>query len=107
MSHAHDLLPQTQATSALVRRMVWRLNAALLENGHTALSNAEHAGLFDLATASYLLDRVALLPRMEQHEERMRRDLLELFAVFNPLDPLEQTIEQPGCFVSVGVQVIA
>lgn len=109
MSHHHDDLPRTNATSALVRLMVWKLNDALLSNGHHALTIREHAAMFDLASASEILDRIAILPRMADAEDRMRRDLLDLFAVFNPGDPLEQTIEQPGTamLIDCGVQVLA
>lgn len=106
MSHDHDILPQSPAVSHMVRRIVWKLNAELLDARHPALPNSDHARFFDLAEASALLDRIALLPGMDRAEERARRDLLELFDVFNPLDPLEQTIEQPGGFIHCGVQVL-
>lgn len=93
--HPHDLLPQTSAVSALVRRITMRLSGELAFNGHPTLSQVETAGFFNLADASAMLDRIAVLPGMAQHETRARRDLLELYDIFNPLDPLEATQEMP------------
>lgn len=83
----HDTLPQSAGVSALVRRIVFKLDAELRFNGHAGLSNAERAGLFYLADASAILDRIATLPGMAQHEERARRDLLELYDVFDQTMP--------------------
>lgn len=83
----HDTLPQSSGVSALVRRIVFKLDAELRFNGHAGLSNAERAGLFYLADASSILDRIAILPGMAQHEDRARRDLLELFDVFDQTMP--------------------
>lgn len=92
--HACDLLPMSSSVSALVRQIVWKLDAALSFNGHPILSLQERAGLFDLAAASAILDRLAILPGMAAVETRARGRLLELFDMFNA-DPLEATVEQP------------
>jgi hypothetical protein len=90
-----DHIPQSASVSALVRRIVWRLNGDLAFNGHPILSAVEQAALFDLAEASAMLDRIAMLPRMAQHEERARSRLLDVYNIFDP-DPLENTIEVRG-----------
>ena len=95
MSHPHDTLPQSPAVSALVRRISMKLSGALAFNGHPTLSQVEVAGFFDMGEASKQLDRIAVLPGMAQHEERARRDLLDLFYVFHPEDVLEATVEVP------------
>jgi predicted secreted Zn-dependent protease len=82
-----DRLPQSSTASALVRAIVWRLNAALKFNGHPMLTWQERAGLFNLPDASHTLDGIAILPRMAHAEERARRDLLELFDMFSPAIP--------------------
>lgn len=92
--HPHDLLPQTPGVSALVRRILVRLSGELAFNGHPTLSTVEGAGFFNLADATAQLDRIACLPGMAQHENRARRDLLELYDIFNPLD-LDRTQEMP------------
>lgn len=92
--HAADFLPQSPAVSALVRRITMRLSFELAFHGHPTLSQVEGAGFFNLADASMQLDRIACLPGMAQSEERARRDLLELFNVFHPVD-LEATREMP------------
>lgn len=83
MNSATDTLSRTPAVSAIVRRICFKLNAELAFRGHKMLSLEEHASLFDLGDASRILDGVAVLPGMAQHEERARRDLLELFAIFD------------------------
>jgi type IV pilus assembly protein PilA len=83
----HDTLPQSAGVSALVRRISFKLDAELHFAGHPGLSHVERAGLFDLGDASKVLDRIATLPRMAQHEERARRDLLELYDVFDQTMP--------------------
>lgn len=92
--HDRDLLPQNASVSALVRRIVWKLDAALAFNGHKVLTMHERAGLFDLAEASAMLDRIAVLPGMAHHEDSARSRLLDIYAIFDP-DPLEATLEQP------------
>lgn len=84
---SHDLLPQTPAVSALVRRVVFKLNAELHFHGHKPLTDAERVALFDLGEASKILDGVSILPGMAQHEERARRDLLGLFDIFDQTMP--------------------
>jgi hypothetical protein len=106
VSHDHDILPRSPGVSAMVRRIVFRLNADLAFNSHPILTSREHNAFFYLDEASEILDRIAVLPRMERHEERARRDLLELYDVFNPLDPLEQTIEMPTPLVRMGIQIL-
>lgn len=96
----HDTLPQTAAVSAIVRRIVFKLNAELHFNQHRPLTDVERAGLFDLGEASRMLDLVAILPGMAQHEERARRDLLELYAKFNPGEP------DAGAEVSVNLHLV-
>ncbi len=105
-AHDHDLLPNSPGVAQLVRRIFWRLNAELGVRRHSILTAADHSALFNLGDASKILDRVALLPNMADAETRARRDLLELFDVFNPLDALEQTIEMPAELIRAGVQVI-
>jgi hypothetical protein len=87
-----DHIPQTASVSALVRRIVWRLDGHLAFNGHPVLTMAERAGLFDLGEASQILDRIAVLPGMAQHEESARARLLDIYGIFDP-DPLEATSE--------------
>jgi type IV pilus assembly protein PilA len=87
-----DHIPQSSGVSALVRRVVWRLNAELVMNRHPMLTAHEQAGLFDLGEASRILDRIAILPGMAQHEERARSRLLDIYNIFDP-DPLEATGE--------------
>lgn len=82
-----DHLPQTPAVSAIVRRVAFRLNSELSFNGHKPLGLEERAALFNLADASKILDGVACLPRMARPEERARRDLLELFDLFDQTLP--------------------
>lgn len=97
-----DHLPQSSSVSALVRRIVWRLDGHLAMNKHPTLSTAERAALFDLGEASKLLDRIATLPGMAQHEESARGRLLDIYNIFDP-DPLESTtevaliLESPPC----------
>lgn len=91
--HDCDYLPQNASVSALVRRIYWKLDAALHLNGHKPLTLVERAALFDLAEASAMLDRIAVLRGMAQHEERARANLLDLYNIFDP-DPLEATVEQ-------------
>lgn len=98
-AHSCDYLPTSAGVSDLVRRIRWKLDAALHENGHARLTTAEHAALFDLGQASPMLDRIAVLRGMAQHEERARTRLLDLFNIFDP-DPLEATLEQPGATLS-------
>ncbi len=86
-SRAHDLLPQSPSISALVRRVVFKLNGELRFNNHPALSHEETAALFNLGDASAVLDRIAILPGMAQHENRARRDLLELYDIFDQTMP--------------------
>lgn len=78
-----DVLPQSAAVSALVRRIAFKLDAELRFNGHTGLTTQDRSRLFVLGDASAILDRVALMPGMAQHENRARRDLLELYDVFD------------------------
>jgi len=84
VSAAPDTLPPSPAVSALVRRIAFRLDGALAFNGHPTLSHLERSAWFNLGDASAQLDRIAVLPGMAQHEDRARRDLLELFEVFHP-----------------------
>jgi hypothetical protein len=93
-THPHDLLTQSPGVSALVRRILVRLSGELAFNGHATISPAEGAGFFNLGDASAQLDRIACLPGMAEHETRARRDLLEIYDIFNPLD-LESTQEMP------------
>lgn len=101
MNTDHDILPQTPALSALVRRIVMRLNMELAERRHSLITAREHVALFDLGEASKILDGVAILPGMAVAEQRARRDLLELYEIFAPIDPMDQTIIQPGTGVDV------
>lgn len=89
--NACDFLPQNSTVSALIRRIVWKLDAALVFSGHKQITMIERAGFFDLAEASSMLDRIAILPGMAQHEDKARVDLLDLYGVFNA-DPLEETV---------------
>ncbi len=99
-TNACDYLPCTTAVSALVRRIVWKLDSALADNRHPTLTIAEKSGLYDLAEASKTLDRIAILPGMAQHEERARSRLLDIYSIFDPnRDPNEETLptaEQPA-----------
>jgi len=90
-----DHIPQSASVSALVRRIVWKLDGALAMNQHPPLTIQERAALFDLGDASSLLDRIAILPGMAQHEERARTALLDVYNIFDP-DPLEDTGESPA-----------
>lgn len=92
--NACDHLPQSRAVSALVRRIYWKLDAALLFRGHKQLTMNERSALFDLGEASKLLDGISILPGMAEHEDKARTDLLDIYAVFDH-DPLEATVEQP------------
>lgn len=92
-----DLLPQSPAVSALVRRIAFKLDASLVFNGHRRLSLEERAGFFDLGDASSMLDRLATLRGMAEPEARARRDLLELFDVFNPPPSGAHTEPQETC----------
>jgi hypothetical protein len=83
MSRDLDVLPSSPAVSALVRRIAFKLDAELRFNGHPGLSLLERSGWFALGEASAQLDRIAVLPGMATHEERARRDLLELYEVFD------------------------
>lgn len=83
MSRSHDSLPQSSSVSALVRRIVFKLNAELHFNGHAPLTDTERSALFELGDASRILDGVAVLPNMAQHENRARRDLLDLYDIFD------------------------
>lgn len=85
-----DHIPQSAAVSALVRRIVWRLDGHLAFNGHKVLSTEERAAFFDLGEASRVLDRIAVLPGMAQHEESARARLLDIYNIFDP-DPVEST----------------
>lgn len=98
-SHACDSLPSTPASIALVRRVVWKLDAALAANARPALTPHERNDLVELGAASKLLDAIALIPGMEDAEDRARRDLLETYERFKPwtldADELEETREMP------------
>lgn len=86
MNHPHDTLPQTSSVSALVRRITMRLSGELAFNGHRCLSLEEGAAMFNLGEASKVFDRLATLPGMAQAEERARRDLLDLYSIFQPVN---------------------
>lgn len=103
-----DHLPRLASISAIVRRITWKLNGQLHFHGHPGMSLVEQQGLFDLGEASWMLDRIALLPGMAQAEESARRSLLELFDIFDgppledplpegPLTALAPRIEGPPC----------
>ena len=77
-----DTLPQVIGISAVVRKIVFRLNAELFFHHHKPITDLERAAMFNLGEASRILDGIAILPGMAQHEERARRDLLELFAIY-------------------------
>jgi hypothetical protein len=77
-----DNLSQSPGVSARVRRIRVALDCALAFNKHQPLTTSEGACLFNLGDASRLLDGVALLPGMGPHEDKARRDLLELYDVF-------------------------
>ncbi len=87
-----DFLPSTRAVSELVRRIVWKLDSALVLNGHAQLTWAERSGLFNLGEASAILDRISVMKGMAQHEERARSRLLDIYNIFDS-DPLEATVE--------------
>lgn len=91
-----DCLPQSAAVSALVRRITFRLSGELAYHGHATLSQVEVSGFFNLGDASAQLDRIAILPGMGPHEERARRDVLELYDIFHPLDQLETPRKLPA-----------
>lgn len=98
-SHVCDHLPSTTAVSALVRRIVWKLDAALAQNRHAVLSIAERSGMLDLAEASATLDRIAILPGMATAEDIARTRLLDIYNIFDPdrdaLEATQETVEQP------------
>lgn len=90
--HDCDYLPASHAVETIVKRIGWRLDANLMNNGHKLLSREERLALFSLADASSLLDQIAMLKGMAQAEESARSRLLDLFNVFQP-NPLEDTID--------------
>lgn len=104
-----DHLPMLTSVSAIVRRITWKLNGQLHFHGHPGMSLVEQQGLFDLGEASWMLDRIALLPGMAQAEDSARRSLLELFDIFDgpsledpltegPLNsPMAPRISGPPC----------
>lgn len=87
MTHSHDFLPMTPHVSALVRRITMRLSGYLAFHDHKTVTLEEWLAMFDLAEASKILDQIATLPGMSQAEDRARRDLLDLYDVFDRTIP--------------------
>lgn len=87
-----DHIPQNASVSALVRRITWKLDGYLAVHKHPVLSMSERAAFFDLGEASRVLDRIALLPGMAQHEDNARARLLDIYNIFDP-DPVERTLD--------------
>lgn len=98
---ACDTLPKFASASALVRRICFRLNGELCMRGHKPLSMEERAAFFDLADASKILDGIAILRGMAQHEERARTDLLALFDLFDKETLSQEAVsgqgDEPSC----------
>lgn len=87
MTHSHDFLPMTPHVSALVRRITMRLSGYLAFHDHKTVTLEEGLAMFDLSEASKILDQIATLPGMAQAEDRARRDLLDLYDIFDQTMP--------------------